>query len=45
MPGAGSSLDRSDYELLDRLTANVARLADEVERLNQNLEDDDEGEA
>jgi len=43
MPGAGSSLDRNDYRILERLTAEVGRLADELERMNDTLEGDSEG--
>lgn len=39
MPGSGSSLDRNDWEMLNRLSQNVGRLADQVEQLNENLED------
>lgn len=39
MAGAGSALDRNDYQLLDRLNGNIARLADGLERLNDNLEE------
>lgn len=42
MAGAGSCFDRNDWEMLNRLTLNVSRLADEVERLNDNLEQDNE---
>lgn len=40
MAGAGSCLDRNDYQLLERLNGNISRLADELERLNDNLEED-----
>lgn len=39
MPGAGSCLDRNDFHLLKRFTRQVERLADEVERLNDTIED------
>lgn len=41
MPGAGSGLDRNDYELILTLTNEVGRLADEVERRNDLLEEGD----
>lgn len=34
------SFTRAEYNMLDRLTENIGRLADEVERLNDNLEED-----
>lgn len=43
MAGAGSALDRNDYQLIEDLVRQVGRLADEVERLNDGLEDDDAG--
>lgn len=41
MPGSGSSLDRKDHRVLTDLARHVARLANEVERLNDNLEASD----
>lgn len=40
MAGAGSCLDRNDYQLFQELSRNVERLADELERLNDNMEND-----
>lgn len=40
MPGAGSSLDKNDWQMLKQLNQNVGRLADQIERLNENLEGD-----
>lgn len=42
MAGAGSSLDRNDYQMLERLTRGVHRVADQLERLNDNLEGGDD---
>jgi len=42
MPGAGSALDRNDHELIRRHTRAVEAVARELERLNDNLEGDDE---
>lgn len=39
MPGSGSGFDRNDWQMLDRMTRNIGRLADEVERLNDNIEE------
>lgn len=41
MPGSGSSLDRNDYQLIERLTRAVERQAVATEALVQQLEDDD----
>ena len=40
MPGNDSALDRNDFQMLERLTRQVGRLADEIERLNDNIEAD-----
>ncbi|ERJ07438.1 hypothetical protein HLRTI_000480 [Halorhabdus tiamatea SARL4B] len=34
MAGAGSAFDRNDHRLIERLTRQVGKLADEVERQN-----------
>lgn len=34
MPGAGSALDRNDHALIQELTRQVERVADELERAN-----------
>lgn len=42
MPGAGSALDRQDWQLLDALRVEMRRIANELERLNDALEEDGE---
>lgn len=39
MPGSGSGFDRNDFQLVRELVDNIGRLADEVERLNDNMDD------
>jgi hypothetical protein len=39
MPGAGSSLDRNDYQLLERLTRAIERQAEATEELTEELRD------
>lgn len=34
MPGNGSCFDRNDWELIERLTKQVGRAADELKRYN-----------
>lgn len=38
MAGAGSALDRNDYRLIERLTNEISRVADELEELNERLD-------
>lgn len=38
MPGAGSALDKNDWRMLHQLSMQVERVADELERMNDNLE-------
>jgi len=40
MAGNGSAFDRNDHQLIERLASEVGRVADELERLNDNMEDD-----
>lgn len=39
MPGSGSSFDRNDWELFNKMKASMDRIADQLERLNDNLEE------
>ena len=43
MPGNGSSLDRNDYQLIERLTRAVERQAEATEQLVEQLEDEQDG--
>lgn len=36
------TLDRNTYNLIERLIGSINNLADEVERLNENMEEDDD---
>lgn len=44
MGGAGSALDQNDHQLIRQLTQQVGRLADELERRNDLLEGEQDGE-
>lgn len=43
MPGAGSCLDKNDHQLIRRHTRALERVGEELARLNNNLEEDDDG--
>jgi len=42
MVGAGSGLDRNDYQLLRRGVDQLAELTEQLKRLNENLEAEDD---